>query len=313
MTQTPDAYVLELRDVSYRYDRHGPWALDGISLQLRRGVVLGVVGPNGSGKTTLFRLILGLMAPRQGQVAVAGGPARTFRTTRGIGYVPEQVRLPPAVRVRKLARLAGSLAGLSKAELNEASERLLVELGLEAKVDARVGTLSHGYRQRVGLLIALLGDPELLMLDEPANGLDPESNGMLRSVLRRLKRQGRTLIVSSHNLLELERVYDEVLVLSGGRRLGSISKADLTRKSDVWVVQMGSAPLRSAELASLCGELDGVLLAVDEAAFTDNDRAHTFANRIEASGGTVDSIELRPFDLEYLFHSLMGRKRGEGE
>ena len=312
MIQRTDA-VLELRDVSYRYDRYGPSALDGISFKVGRGVVLGIVGPNGSGKTTLFRLILGFMAPRQGQVTIGGGPARAFRTKRGIGYVPEQVRLPPAVRVRKLARLAGSLAGLSKAEFSEASERLLTELGLEAKVDASVGTLSHGYRQRVGLLIALLGDPELLMLDEPANGLDPESNGMLRSVLRRLKRQGRTLIISSHNLLELERVYDEVLVLSGGRRLGSISKAELTRKSDVWVVQLRSAALRAAELAGLCGELDGVLLAVDEAAFTDKDRAHSFADRIAAAGGSVESIEPRPFDLEYLFHSLMDWKRAEDE
>ncbi len=313
MIQRSDACLLELRDVSYRYDRYGPWALDGISFRVGRGVVLGIVGPNGSGKTTLFRLILGFMAPRQGQVRIGGWPARGFRTKRGIGYVPEQVRLPPTVRVRKLAGLAGSLAGLSKAEFNEASERLLSELGLEAKADARVGTLSHGYRQRVGLLIALMGDPELLMLDEPANGLDPGSNGMLRSVLRGLKRQGRTLIVSSHNLLELERVYDEVLVLSGGRRLGSISKAELTRKSDVWVVQLRAASMRAAELAAVCGELDGVLLAVDEAAFTDQDCAHSFADRIAAAGGSVESIEPRPFDLEYLFHSLMGWKRAEDE
>jgi ABC-2 type transport system ATP-binding protein len=311
MIPATDTFLLEARDVRYRYRASGPWALDGISLRLGRGVVLGIVGPNGSGKTTLFRLILGLMSPQHGTIAIDGEPARTFRCERGVGYLPEQVRLPPAVRVRELARFAGRLAGLSAAQLEPTIEGGLIELGLEARAEARVGTLSHGYRQRVGLLVALLGDPELLILDEPANGLDPESNGMLRSVLRRLKRQGRALIVSSHNLLELERLYDEVLVLNSGRELGRMTRAELARQSDVSVVQLEVALPESASLAVRCRELNGVVLAGDEIAFSDRVRAQTFANEIMAEGVSVDSIEQRPFDLECLFHTLIGRRGAE--
>jgi ABC-2 type transport system ATP-binding protein len=204
------------------------------------------------------------------------------------------------------------LAGLRGIEADDAIDGYMSTLALEGKAGALVSTLSHGFRQRVGLLAALLGDPELLLLDEPANGLDPSSVGILRSVLRSLKRRGRTVVVSSHNLAELERVFDEVLILRYGRLLGRSSREELGRRPEIWIVQLGTE-LAEASAEALCKELGGVRLATDEAAFDSERSARAWAERVEVAGGTVESVERRPFDLEYLFHSLVQDEAGEWE
>ncbi|MGD2154825.1 MAG: ABC transporter ATP-binding protein [Gemmatimonadales bacterium] len=298
--------LIEVEDVSYRYRRCGQAALRRLSFAIERGMVVGLVGPNGSGKTTLYRLVLGFMRPQEGRVAVGGTDPAAYRRSRGIGYLPEQVRLPGNVRVRELALLIARLGGLRGPVVQEAIDRYVGRLALGGWADAVVGTLSHGYRQRVGLLAALLGDPELLLLDEPANGLDPASVGILRSVIRGLKRRGRTVVVSSHNLLELERICDEMLILGHGRLLGRSSRDELAERSAIWVVLLGTGRAGAwARAEALCPELGGIVLAADEAAFSDARSARAFATRVEAAGGSVESIERRPFDLEYLFHSLV--------
>jgi ABC-2 type transport system ATP-binding protein len=287
------------------------FALEGLSFGIERGHVVGLVGPNGSGKTTLYRLVLGLMRPQEGWVTVRGLEPAAYRRNRGVGYLPEQVRLPGNVRVRELAVLLARLAGLRGLEVAEAVDRYMDTLALGEWADAVVSTLSHGYRQRVGLLAALLGDPKLLLLDEPANGLDPTSIGLLRSLIRGLKRGGRTVVVSSHNLWELQRICDEVLILRYGRLLGRSSREELAERSEIWVVLLG--PERgevSSGAEALCLELGGVRLAADEAAFADARSARAFAGQVETTGGRVDSIERRPFDLEYLFHSLVQKDAG---
>jgi ABC-type multidrug transport system ATPase subunit len=299
----PDELV-EVENVRYRYRSARAPALQDVSLRVERGVVLGLVGPNGSGKTTLYRLVLGFISPHGGRVRIGSLAPQAYRTRRGIGYLPEQVRLPGNVRVYELARLIGRLAGLERVELNDSLERSMSVLALDGQADAMVGTLSHGYRQRVGLLAAMLGDPELLLFDEPANGLDPASVGILRSVLRDLKRRGRTVIVSSHNLSELERVCDEVLILSHGSVLGRSTRDELAGQPDVWVAQLGPETALRSELDALRRGYGGVRLAADETAFADEGIALRFADAVRFEGGTVEAIERRPFDLECLFHSL---------
>jgi len=307
--------LVEIENVRYRYGRAPVWALDGISVRIERGRVVGLVGPNGSGKTTLYRLMLGFMPPQQGRVRVAGMAPTAYRKTRGIAYLPEQVRLPGRVRVRELAVFMGRLAGLQGTALSGSIDGLIGTLALEDKADALIGTLSHGYRQRVGLLAALLGDPELLLFDEPASGLDPASVAVLRSLLRALKRRARTVVVSSHNLLELERVCDDVYVLRHGRLLGRWSQEEIEGRPDVWVVQLtpGSVALgRRSE--AVCTALGGVRMAVDEVAFADEQAACSYAESVRVAGdAAVEAIERRRFDLEYLFHSLVQEEHGKGE
>ena len=308
MIESDNETLLHVDGVGYRYRSAAVAALDDVSFRVRRGVVLGLVGPNGSGKTTLYRLILGFLKPDQGALSIAGLEPAAFRTRRGIGYLPELVRLPGNMRVRELAEHVGRLAGLGDAERRDSIDRFMRLLVLTDRADADIRTLSHGYRQRVGLLATLLGDPELLLFDEPGNGLDPASVGILRSLLRELKRRRQTAIVSSHNLLELERVCDEVVVLSEGVLLGQGSREALIGARDVWVVQvLGDA----ARMESLMVQFGGIRLAGDEAAFKEERQARGFANAAEAAGARVYLFEERPFDLELLFHQLTQGKSAE--
>ncbi len=298
--------MVDVRGVRFRYRTAKQWALDDVSLQAKKGVVLGIVGPNGSGKTTLYRLILGLTRPNTGAILVSGTAPAAYRAAHGIGYLPEQVRLPGNVRVAEFAEFMARLAGLNGDDRRRAIERLMAFLGIADTSGEMIGTLSHGFRQRVGVLAALLGQPDLLLFDEPANGLDPESVAILRSLLRGLRRQGRTVIVSSHNLLELERLCDEVVILRQGRLLGHFSRSQLVTQPDNWVVQLGQGSIAaSAETIGLGPGSGGVRLAADEVVFAREEAAREFAARSRAAGQTVEAIERRPFDLEYLFHSLV--------
>lgn len=313
MTDLEGGPSIEVDNLRYRYGRAKNWALAGISLRIEKGVVLGLVGPNGSGKTTLFRLVLGFARWFEGRIGIDGSAPAAYRTQYGIGYLPEQVRLPAGVRVRRLAEFAGRLAALDCSGARNATDRLMKTLAIDDRADERIGTLSHGYRQRVGLLVALLGDPQLILLDEPANGLDPESVGVLRSVLRGLKQQGRTVIVSSHNLLELERVCDAVVILSQGRVLGRSSRSELLSQPDVWVVQLSRDSGDAVSVGRLCAKLHGVRLAADEAGFGHEQLAREFAARASTRGCVVEAVERRSFDLEYLFHSLVQQGRQDEE
>lgn len=277
-----------------------------MSLRSRPGTVLGLVGPNGSGKTTLYRLILGLMDPLSGRVSVGGQRPARYRRQSGIGYLPEQVRLPPALKVVELGQFVGALAGLPRDRIRRTIDALLSDLALEGKADSKIGTLSHGYRQRVGLLAALIGDPELLLLDEPANGLDPTSVGLLRSLVRGLRRAGRTVIVSSHNLTELERLCDSMVILRSGRVLGRIAREDLVARRDVWVLQIVPDGRSGAAVAS--PGTAAVRLAADEFAFEEEKAAIDFAARLREGGVTVEGLERRRYDLEFLFHSLLRKE-----
>ncbi len=304
MSESDTETLLQVDRVGYRYRSAAAPALDDVSFRVRRGVVLGLVGPNGSGKTTLYRLILGFLKPDKGALSIAGLEPAAYRTRRGIGYLPELVRLPGSLRVRELAEHVSRLAGLGGGERQDSIDRLMRLLALTDRARAEIRTLSHGYRQRVGLLAALLGDPELLLFDEPVNGLDPASVGILRSLLRELKRRQQTAIVSSHNLLELERVCDEVVVLSEGLLLGQGSREELIGARDVWAVQFRGD---EAGMASLMLQFGGIRLAGDEAAFKEERLARGFANAAEAAGARVYVFEERPFDLELLFHQLTQR------
>jgi len=297
-----------MKGVSARYRPGAAWALREVTLDIEAGSLVGLVGPNGSGKTTLYRLVLGLLDPQRGSVRTGGMEPAPYRRERGVGYLPEQVRLPGALRVSELAELMAALAGLSGAEGRRSSAALISELELESVVASPIGDLSHGYRQRVGLLAALLGDPRLVLLDEPANGLDPPSTGMLRTLLRRLRREGRTVVLSSHNLLELERLCDAVVIMRQGRVLGRVTRGQLLDRPDIWVVRLAGHASRPVTGDR---EYDAVRLAADEMAFDSREAALRFAARRRPAGDRVEAIERRRFDLEFLFHSLI-RKAGPG-
>lgn len=189
-------------------------ALHGVTLAIPAGAAIGVVGPNGAGKSTLFALILGFLRPTSGQIRIRGLAPREYIRTHGASYLPDRFDLPPEWRVRD------ALAALSRLErLPNADDRVeaaIERLGLEAHTEKNIGALSRGLLQRVGLAQALLSERELVVLDEPTEGLDPLWRLRLRETISELRAKRRTLLIASHDLGEIERAVDEVVLLENG-------------------------------------------------------------------------------------------------
>jgi ABC-2 type transport system ATP-binding protein len=201
-------------------------AVDGISFSLEPGTVTGFLGPNGAGKTTTLRLLLGLAEPTTGEALVFGRRYRDLeQPARRVGAVLESTDFHPSRSGRDHLRMLAVAAELPRGRVDEVLE--LVELGKAA--GRRVRGYSLGMRQRLGVAAALLGDPELLVLDEPANGLDPAGMRWLRTFLQQLASDGRTVLVSSHLLAEVAQTVDRVLIVDRGRLLEQGTLADLTR------------------------------------------------------------------------------------
>jgi ABC-2 type transport system ATP-binding protein len=217
-----DDPVVTVRNLGKSYG--GVMAVDQLSLELRRGTVAAFVGPNGAGKTTTLRLLLGLAAPSDGEALVFGHRYRELEhPARRVGAVLESDDFDPGRSGRNHLRALALAIGSSFARVDELLE--LVEL--EAAGDRPVRTYSLGMRQRLGLAGALLGDPELLLLDEPANGLDPAGVHWLRGFLRQYAASGGTVLVSSHVLAEVAQTVDVVLVISRGRLAATVAIDEL--------------------------------------------------------------------------------------
>jgi ABC-2 type transport system ATP-binding protein len=200
---------------TYRRRRGRTVAVDGLDLSVPEGSVFGFLGPNGSGKTTTIRMLLGLVRPSAGTARLFGEPvpAALPHLIRRLGSIVEAPALFPTMSGRENLRLLARIDGIGRQRV----ERVLEQAGLAERADDQVRKYSLGMRQRLALAAALLKDPALLVLDEPANGLDPAGIRQVRELLRELGREGRTVFVSSHILAEVEQTCDSVAILTRGR------------------------------------------------------------------------------------------------
>jgi ABC-2 type transport system ATP-binding protein len=203
-------------------------AVDNVSFDVKKGEVVGFLGPNGAGKTTTMRIIAGFLPASGGTVRIAGHDvfSDSLEVRRRIGYLPETVPLYPEMRVSEYLRYRGHLKGLRGAKLRERLGVVLACCELEEATRAIIGHLSKGYRQRVGLADSLLHDPQLLILDEPTIGLDPNQIRHTRSLIKELG-QRHTIFLSSHILSEVEMVCQRVLIIDRGRIVASDATANL--------------------------------------------------------------------------------------
>jgi ABC-2 type transport system ATP-binding protein len=218
-------------------------AVDDLTFSLERGTVTGFLGPNGAGKTTTLRLLLGLAEPTAGEALVFGRRYRDLdQPARRVGAVLESNDFHPGRSGRDHLRVLALAAEIPMTRIGE----VLALVELEEAAGRRVKTYSLGMRQRLGLAGALLGDPELLVLDEPATGLDPAGVHWLRRFLRRFAEQGRTVLVSSHMLAEAAQTVDQVVIINRGRQVTSGRLDDLTGRGrtleDVYLELTGGAP-----------------------------------------------------------------------
>jgi ABC-2 type transport system ATP-binding protein len=280
-------------------------AVDQLRFQVDPGTVVGFLGPNGAGKTTTLRMLLGLVTPTAGTATIAG---RTYRElpdpARRVGAVLEASGFHPARSARDHLRDLATAAGLDPRRVDE----VLEQTGLAATGRRRVGGFSLGMRQRLGLAAALLGDPEVLILDEPANGLDPEGVHWLRGLVRGLADQGRTVLVSSHVLAEVAQTVDQVVIIDRGRLVAQSTLAALTAGADRTVRVRTPQPEALRDLLVARGAnvtLDGPGRLVVGGATTEQ------VGQAAAAGGVVlHEMRFERSNLEDVFLELTG---GKGE
>ncbi|MFC1633220.1 ABC transporter ATP-binding protein, partial [Planctomycetota bacterium] len=192
-------------------------ALRDVSLSVSRGQIVGLIGPNGAGKTTLLNLIAGLILPNEGRISICAHPARSIEARRRLGYMPEYPAFQNRYSARAVLQYHGGLMGLSRSEIADEADRLIHELKLKEFINRPCSGFSQGMKQRLSLAIALMKNPEVLLLDEPSNGLDPVGIIELRNVLKQLRESGTTIVISSHRLGELEKLTSNYIFLYRGQ------------------------------------------------------------------------------------------------
>jgi ABC-2 type transport system ATP-binding protein len=223
--------VIRADGLAKTYGRPGdgrPFALEAASFDVGRGEIVGLLGPNGAGKTTLMRILTCFLAPTRGKATLAGASIaddpRGVR--RAVGYLPEAVPLPPEMRVVEYLDFRAALKGLGRPGRRSAVAEAIDRVGLGERRAQIIGTLSRGYRQRVGLADALLGGPPILILDEPTVGLDPNQIRETRALIQELGRE-RTILLSTHVLAEVEAIATRVIILRRGRIVAAETQAAL--------------------------------------------------------------------------------------
>jgi ABC-2 type transport system ATP-binding protein len=244
---TPEReFVVETADLTKRYG--DVLAVDTLSLRVPRGGVFGFLGPNGSGKTTTMGMLLGLVHPTSGEARIFGDPARHPATLRRVGAMVETPTFYPYLSGRANLKY---FQGIRRRGTPADIDRLLQLVDLGKRADTKFSTYSLGMKQRLGIACALLGDPELVFLDEPTNGLDPAGVVEVRELIRELGTGGRTVILSSHLLAETELVCDNVAVLSRGKLIAQGTIQELLREHDSMRMRTTDDALASSLLRSL--------------------------------------------------------------
>ncbi len=208
-------------------------ALTDVDIEIRNGSVFGLLGPNGAGKSTLLKLILGHLYPTGGRLSVLGESPRNVAVKSRIGYLPERTGLYKNLTALETLTFFGSILGLSSEQIRLRSTQLLEMVGLKTAGKRLVGEFSHGMTRRMGLAQALLNDPDLLILDEPTAGLDPVGCREVKDLIITLGKRGKTIVLTSHLLADVEDVCDEILLLYGGRRQSTGSVKELLKNRNM--------------------------------------------------------------------------------
>ena len=301
-------------------------AVDDLSFSLQRGQILGFIGPNGAGKTTTIRILVGLARPTRGKASIAGVDCvrQARKIKRLVGYMPDTFGSYDNMRVREYLDFFGAAFNIPRRERIRRIGEVMEMTGSTYMQDRFVETLSHGMKQRVGVARTLLHDPQVLILDEPANGLDPQARIDMREILLRLAEMGKTLIVTSHILSELSRVCDQVAIITNGKLRAFGTLAEIMRK--VSQRRMIEVQLASAEQVEEAARIVGN--AVEEDAGVTGSAAEAIVRfhtskperemgrllaELVGQGLTVTQFREEQADLEDAFLSVTRRDGQSGD
>ena len=313
--------MIEVSHLSKNYGSRP--AVKDLSFTVGDGQIFGLLGPNGAGKSTIMNILTGYIAPTSGEVKVAGFslPEQAQQAKACVGYLPEQPPLYPEMTVQEYLDFASELKGVRRAERKEQVRRAARRTGLEEVLPRLIRSLSKGYRQRVGIAQALLGAPQLIILDEPTVGLDPAQVIEIRKLIRELGK-AHTVILSSHILSEVQAVCSQVLILAKGRLVavgapdelgeklssGSCLKATVLGDGQSVLKAVGAIPgIRKVELE---GESDGQVTFTAES-IDDTDRRAEVSRALSQAGCTVLALSAESKTLEDVFLTLTEEQTGK--
>lgn len=288
----------------------GKVAVRGLTVDVPRGEVFGFLGPNGAGKSTSIKMLLGLVAPTDGQAAVLGAPAGNVEARRKIGFLPEHFRFYDWLTSAELLRLHGRLYGMSPARLRDRVPSLLDVVGLTPHRDKRLAEFSKGMLQRIGLAQALLNEPDLIFLDEPTSGLDPIGRRLVRDIIRTERGRGATVFLNSHLLSEVEITCDRVAFIKHGEVLETRELKGLLEGETR--VSLRARKLRPEAVKGLERWASGVRTEGERLAFgvSSSDVLPEVVRYLVAQGADVYEVTPQRLSLEELFLQIVGEDGG---
>ncbi len=305
--------AVSIRQVVKRYDGH--LAVRELSLTVPKGTVYGLLGPNGAGKTTSIRMLLNIIAPDSGEIRVLGAAHDDPRIVDRVGYLPEERGLYRKMQVRRVLRFLGELKGLSGKEADRRIDAWLERLGLKSGSEdwsnAKVDELSRGMQQKVQFIGSLLHEPELVVLDEPFSGLDPINAQALKDTVVDLRKQGRTVIFSTHIMDNAERMCDSVCIIARGEVVldGKVSEVRESQTARLVSIRFAEAPTTAVHAvlrdASLVARLDDSHQTV-EAELAAQVTAPMLLTRLIAAGASIERYELIRPSLHQIFLERVG-------
>lgn len=278
-------------------------AVSDVSLTVNRGSVHGLLGPNGAGKTTTLKMLLGLVRPSGGTFEILGEPAGPAVRAR-VGFLPEQPYFSPLLTAAEVLMLHGRLSGMVPSDVASRTGELLSRVGLEGRENTRLAKYSRGMLQRVGIAQALVATPELVVLDEPASGLDPVGQRDVRNLMMALAEEGTTVLLSSHQLSEVEAICDEVTILNHGRVAAEGSIDDLLNVAGRTSVRArGTASALPAEIQSL---MEDVAVSGGVWVFSVPDSAvRATVDILDDNGWAIESVVPKRQSLEDYFGRML--------
>jgi ABC-2 type transport system ATP-binding protein len=222
-------------------------AVRNISFEVLPGEVYGLLGPNGSGKSTTLKILLGLVTPNQGRAMIFGQDSRDYHSRRDVGFLPENPYFYKFLTAAETLRFYGKVCGMGGAILNKRIDELIQLVGLEDARDRRIGGFSKGMLQRIGLAQALIQDPRLVVLDEPTAGVDPAGSHQIRDLILDLKKRGKTVLLTSHLLEQVQEICDRVGIMARGEMIREGALADLVsvKNQTEFVIENATPEIRS--------------------------------------------------------------------
>jgi len=282
-------------------------ALKDVSLSVAEGHIVGLIGPNGAGKSTLLNLIAGLILPNEGRISICQHPVRSIEARRRLGYVPEYPAFQNRYSARTVLNYHGGLMGLNRSEITDETDRLVHELKMNDYVDRSCSGFSQGMKQRLALAIALMKQPDVLLLDEPSNGLDPVGIIELRALLKKLRESGITIVISSHRLGELEKLTSNYIFLYRGQivSFGDKITSGQTGRLRAELVSDGE------RIAEKILSPEKILSASDTelvVAIDDPKEVPVVVRQLVEGGAEITSVNLQRENIESVFLRLYNEK-----